>query len=135
LDVITFFDVALFSFLTGNADMHLKNFSLIALENGEFGLAPAYDLISTRLMPIHDEEEMALTVNGKKARLTRNDFVAMGETLKIQRKAIENSFERLSQAIPKMKEILEASFLSVELKGRYLRLVHERAEVLQLLER
>ncbi len=130
LDVLTFFDIALFSFLTGNADMHLKNFSLMTRKNGEVGLAPAYDLISTQLLPIHDAEEMALTVNGKKARLTREDFEAMGETLKIQKKAIENSFEKLQRAIPKIKDGVKASFLSSELKSRYEELIELRAGIL-----
>lgn len=132
LDVVNFFDLALFSFLTGNADMHLKNFSLLTQENGEVGLAPAYDLVSTRLMPINDAEEMALTCNGKKSRLTREDFEAMGATLKIQNKAIENSFERLGRVLPEMKSIISSSFLSVDLKTRYEELIDLRAGVLKL---
>jgi serine/threonine-protein kinase HipA len=132
LDVVTFFDLALFSFLTGNADMHLKNFSLVTHESGEVGLAPAYDLISTRLMPIDDAEEMALTINGKKARLTRKDFEVMGETFKVQRKAIENSFDRLACAIPKIKAMVSRSFLSTALKSKYLELINSRATILRL---
>jgi serine/threonine-protein kinase HipA len=132
LDALTFFEIALFSFLTGNADMHLKNFSLIRNENGEVGLAPAYDLISTQLMPIHDLEEMALTVNGKKARLTRRDFEALGATLKIQEKALKNSFGRLSRAIAEMRSTLDRSFLSAELKNKYQELITSRAIVLEL---
>ncbi|MBI2604533.1 MAG: HipA domain-containing protein [Deltaproteobacteria bacterium] len=133
LDAVTFFDLALFSFLTGNADMHLKNFSLMTKETGEIGLAPAYDLISTRLMPIEDAEETALTINGKKARLSREDFEAMGETLKIQKKAVENSFERLDRAIPKIKSVVSASFLSTDLKNRYEELIRSRAEILRII--
>jgi serine/threonine-protein kinase HipA len=131
LDVVTFFDVALFSFLTGNADMHLKNFSLITTESGRVGLAPAYDLISTRLMPIDDSEEMALTCNGKKSRLTRDDFITMGITLKIPEKAIENSFERLEKALPKIKLVINASFLSQDLKHEYEKLIDSRADILK----
>lgn len=132
LDVVTFFDVALFSFLTGNADMHLKNFSLMTKETGEIGLSPAYDLVSTRLMPINDDEEMALTVNGKKSRLAREDFEKMGEILKIQGKAVENSFERLGRAVPKIKSIVSTSFLSADFKKRYEDLIIARAEILRL---
>jgi serine/threonine-protein kinase HipA len=130
LDAVTFFDLALFSFLTGNADMHLKNFSLMMTENRTIGLSPAYDLISTRLMPIDDTEEMALTCNGKKSRLTRHDFLTMGVTLKIPKKAVENGFERLREALPKMKMVVNTSFLSQELKAKYEELVRVRAEIL-----
>lgn len=110
--------------------MHLKNFSLMAKGNDEFGLAPAYDLISTRLMPISDPEEMALTVNGKKARLKREDFEALGKTLKIPEKAIKHSFERLRRSLAKMNSWIGASFLSSGLKTRYGDLIQARAEVL-----
>ena len=130
LDVVTFFDLTLFSFLTGNADMHLKNFSLVTKGKGDTSLAPAYDLISTRIMPIADNEEMALTLNGKKARLRKKDFEALAETLKIPKKAVENSFERLHRAIPKMKSILEASYISRDLKIKYEELILLRAKLL-----
>lgn len=132
LDGVIFFDLALFSFLSGNADMHLKNFSLVTRETGEIQLAPAYDLISTRLLPIDDSEEMALTVNGKKARLTREDFEVMGETLKIPKKAVQNSFERLAGALPKIRSVINASFLSPNLKNQYEEIIQSRARVLRL---
>ena len=50
LDALTFFEVALFSFLTGTADMHLKNFSLLDYRTVMTGLSPAYDMLSTRLV-------------------------------------------------------------------------------------
>ena len=130
LDMITFLDIALFSFLTGNADMHLKNFSLMTTESGDVELAPAYDLISTRLMPIRDTEEMALPLNGKKSRLTLNDFRKMAETLKISQKVFENRVRHLEEAIPKMRKRIEKSFLSFELKKQYGDLLSKRSAVL-----
>jgi serine/threonine-protein kinase HipA len=130
LDAVTFFDLNLFSFLTGNADMHLKNFSLMNNESGETVLSPAYDLLSTKLMPINDKEEMALTVNGKKAKLKRKDFIALGESLQIPGKAIENSFLRILKPISEMKMIVKNSFLSNELKKRYSELLDSRRKVL-----
>ena len=70
LDRINFFELLLFCFLTGNADMHLKNFSLLRHEEG-YRLAPAYDLLPTKLVLPADMEESALTVDGKKRRLDR----------------------------------------------------------------
>ncbi len=131
LDVVTFFDLAIFSFLTGNADMHLKNFSLITHDNGEVGFAPAYDLVCTRILPLDDAEEMALTVNGKKSKLTRKDFEVFGEALKIPKKVREKSFERLSESRPAFVSLLLSSFLSEGLKAQYLRLVEERARTLK----
>jgi serine/threonine-protein kinase HipA len=132
LDVVSFFDLALFSFVTGNAGMHLKNFSLISKKVGEAQLAPAYDLVATRLLPLNDSEEMALAVNGKKSNLNRNDFLSLGEALQIPVKAIENSFTRLAKALPKMKTILGISFLSAGLKRRYEKLIDDRAKTIGL---
>ncbi len=131
LDAIRFFDLNLFCFLTGNADMHLKNFSLFRNEIGEMILSPAYDLLSTRLMPIDDKEEMALPINGKKAKLKKEDFVALGKNLQISEKAIENSFARAFKPMPEMKNILKDSFLSADLKKQFASLLDERAHRLQ----
>jgi serine/threonine-protein kinase HipA len=74
LDLVNFCEIVLFSFLTGNADMHLKNFSLIYDSvNGPI-LAPAYDMLSTALVNPADDEDLALTLNGKKKRIKRKDF-------------------------------------------------------------
>jgi serine/threonine-protein kinase HipA len=132
LDIVIFFELAIFSFLTGNADMHLKNFSLIVNENREVIFSPAYDLLSTYLLPINDSEEMALTVNGKKAKLKRKDFEMLGATLRIPEKVIKTRFEKLGKAIPQMKNIINRSFLSEELKDRYHELIEVRAAVFGL---
>jgi serine/threonine-protein kinase HipA len=64
LDALRFFEVNLFSFLTGNSDMHLKNFSLIRSQDGEIRFSPAYDLLPTVLLLPEDTEESALTMHG-----------------------------------------------------------------------
>lgn len=130
LDVGKFFDILLFSFLTGNADMHLKNFSLMTAQDGSIELSPAYDLISTYLMPIDDNEEMALTINGKKAKLKADDFKELARTMNMPAKAIENSFLRLNKALPEIRAIMENSFLSKALKAEYAKLLDTRANVL-----
>lgn len=131
LDAVTFFDLNLFCFLTGNADMHLKNFSLLRNESSEMVLSPAYDLLSTRLLMPEDKEEMALTVNGKKARIKRHDFAALGKNLQIPEKAVNNSFARLLKHIPKMKDVVKNSFLSAELQKCFNEVIDERAKVLK----
>lgn len=74
-DALRLFELALFCFLTGNSDMHLKNFSLLYTPGGEVNLSPAYDLLPTTLLLPEDTEESALTINGKKKKLNLNDFV------------------------------------------------------------
>ncbi|KAA6322641.1 Serine/threonine-protein kinase HipA [termite gut metagenome] len=99
LDLIDYFEVLLFCYLTGNADMHLKNFSLYKNRN-EYVLAPAYDLLSTKLVIPKDSEELALTLNGKKQKLTRTDFDNLLKSLKVEDKAIENVYEKFRKVLP-----------------------------------
>jgi len=70
LDKIFFFELALFSFITGNNDMHLKNFSMIESPSG-WVLSPAYDLLNVSIILPGDNEELALTLVGKKKKLSR----------------------------------------------------------------
>lgn len=118
LDVINFWEVVLFSWLTGNADMHLKNFSLFRPKDN-YMLAPAYDLLSTALAMPDDDEELAFTLNGKKKRIKREDFGKAMRDSGMDEKAIANLFTRFSQVIPKWHELIKASFLPRDLQEAY----------------
>ena len=126
LDLVNFWEVVVFSWLTGNADMHLKNFSLFNPDTG-YALTPAYDLLSTALVMPEDTEELALTLNGKKRKLRRPDFVktmlASGLTEKVIA-AMERKFRR---TLPGWLATIDASFLSDGMKREYKRLVLRRA--------
>lgn len=126
LDLINFFELVLFSFLTGNADMHLKNFSLI--HQPEMGpvFAPAYDLVATALVNPADEEDLALTLNGKKKKINLNDFIAAFSTHGLDAKQQENIFKKMAKAKKSWLEFIDLSFLSEEMKLSYKNLVHER---------
>lgn len=118
LDVVNFWEVVLFSWLTGNADMHLKNFSLFRPIK-DYMLTPAYDLLSTALAMPEDDEELALTLNGKKKRIKREDFEKAMSDSGMDKKAITNLFTRFSKAIPKWHELIGMSFLSDDLQKTY----------------
>ena len=133
LDALTFFEVTLFSFLTGNADMHLKNFSLLDYRTGMTGLSPAYDMLSTRLVipEKDDNEEMALTLNGRKRNFKLNDFYVFGERLKLTEKQVQNSLNKFSKQLDKVLNFVDFSFLSADLKESYKKLIQKRAERLK----
>ena len=126
LDVVNFFELVLFSFLTGNGDMHLKNFSLLEQPGLGMVLSPAYDLVNTALVHPADEEEMALTLNGRKKKLTKQDFVAAMNTLKLEEKQQEMIFNKMAKAWPHWQELIDRSFMSVEFKEQYKSLLKER---------
>ena len=126
LDVVNFFEQVLFSFLTGNADMHLKNFSLIRKSGLGTILSPAYDLVATTIVNPEDDEDLALTLNGKKKKIHRNDFVAAFNTLKLDSKQQENIFKKMERAKDKWMDFIEISFLSDDLKMKYKHLIQDR---------
>ncbi|WP_289182168.1 HipA domain-containing protein [Alistipes sp. UBA6068] len=128
LDVVNFWEQVLFSWLTGNADMHLKNFSLYSRNQGVYGLTPAYDLLSTALVLPEDPEELALTLNGRKRKLRRNDFVQAMTASGMDEKVIDNLFKKFIKAIPKWGEWIDTSFLPEEMKGKYKTLIEEKIE-------
>ncbi|MBK7408451.1 MAG: HipA domain-containing protein [Saprospirales bacterium] len=128
LDVVNFFEVVLFSFLTGNADMHLKNFSLIRQPGAGAVLSPAYDLLSTALVNPADEEDLALTLNGKKKKINRNDFIAAFQTAGLDPKQQENIFRKMERAKSRWLAFIESSFLSDAFKKNYEELIRKRSE-------
>jgi serine/threonine-protein kinase HipA len=93
LDVSNFYEQALFSFFTANADMHLKNFSLLEKQGEGMALAPAYDLVPTALVNPADTEEMALSLNGKKRKLKYDDFLSAFEWCGLSKKVLDNTLE------------------------------------------
>lgn len=127
LDKLTIFEITLFSFITGNADMHLKNFSLL-YKNEMLSLSPAYDLLSTRLIISEkdDQEESALTINGKKRKLRLNDFLKFAETSGLNEKQIQNSLQRFKDKINEEINFINSSFLNHDLKENYKNLITER---------
>jgi serine/threonine-protein kinase HipA len=126
LDVVNFFELVLFSFLTGNADMHLKNFSLLEQPGMGMTLSPAYDLVNTALVNPADEEDMALTLNGRKKKLKKQDFVAAMNTLKVEEKQQENIFNKMAKAMPKWQELIDRSFMTEAYKEQYKTILTER---------
>ena len=127
LDLINYFEVLLFCYLTGNADMHLKNFSLYK-KVGECVLAPAYDLLSTKLVIPQDNEELALTLNGKKNKLKKVDFDSLLKTMKVDDKAIENVYDKFRKVIPEWLLFIDSSFLPDEMKEQYKTLIQEKCK-------
>lgn len=126
MDVTNFFETVLFSWITGNNDMHLKNFSLYEPQDGTIRLTPAYDLLNAAILNPKDDEELALTLNGRKKRLKRSDFIAAGETMGIDPKIVDRLIGKYVRLHPRMSEFIGQSFLDEELKNRYNELICER---------
>ena len=129
LDLLTYFEVLLFCYLTGNADMHLKNFSLYKPAN-EYILAPAYDLLSTKLVLPDDKDELALTLNARKRKLKKSDFNHLLNTYKIDEKVIENIYEKYRKIVPQWLNFIDTSFLPQQMKEEYKSIIIKRKSIL-----
>ena len=128
LDILRFYEVILFSYITGNNDMHLKNFSLIR-NNEDWEFSPAYDLLNVHLHLPEDKEETALTLAGKKSRLNKKDFIQLGLKFNLTEKQISNSFKRLKKGEKKMLTLIEKSFLTLENQEMYNVMISSRLDI------
>lgn len=127
LDAINFFETALFCFLTGNADMHLKNFSLLTGPDGEIALSPAYDLVCTKVAMPEDRDEMGLTINARKRRLVKRDFDSLANNLKLPTRTTQNIYDKFTKKLPEAIEWINISFLPIDMKEAYRLVLIENA--------
>ncbi|MFI0430912.1 HipA domain-containing protein [Mariniflexile sp. HMF6888] len=127
LDKIFYFELAVFSFLTGNNDMHLKNFSMIESPSGWI-LAPAYDLLNVSIVLPEDTEELAITLEGKKRKLKKSHFEHLGQGLGLTNKQIQGVFKRMFKNKSKAIEWIDNSFLSEDMKTAYKDILEARYE-------
>jgi serine/threonine-protein kinase HipA len=125
-DVLNFFELVLFNYIIGNADLHLKNFSMIEDELGGFVLSPSYDLVSTFLVIKDETEQMSLTINGKKNKITKKDFDALAKNLSINEKQKENIYKKFLTKNNNIEWWIKNSFLSETQKGKFLELIDEQ---------
>lgn len=130
LDVINFWEQVIFSWITGNADMHLKNFSLYSKGEGKYMLTPAYDMLSTTLVMPEDTEELALTLGGKKRKIKKADFIASMSATGLDDKIIENVFNKFIKVKDKWFEFIDISFLPDEMKENYKTIITEKLALL-----
>lgn len=129
LDKVCFLELAVFSFLVGNNDMHLKNFSMINAGD-KWTLAPAYNLLNVAIVYPDDTEELALTLEGKKKKLKWEHFERLGKMLELNDKQIRSIGKRFRKNKPVAIEWIDNSFLSSAYKEKYKNLLEERYAIL-----
>jgi serine/threonine-protein kinase HipA len=128
LDALRYFELLIFCYLTGNNDMHLKNFSLLYLEDS-IELSPAYDLLNVNLVFPKDKEETALLLGSKKSNIKLRDFDALGQLLSIPDKAVTNSYDKFRSGQESVQQLINASFLDDEMKTGYWEIWNNKQKV------
>lgn len=139
LEKVKLLQRCLFNFLTGNEDMHLKNFSLITRE-GKTELSPAYDLLNTTIAflalgkSIEDIEEIALPLKGRKKGLTGSVWwrYYARERLGLNDKVLAKVLNRIQQAVTGWHKTIGESFLPREHQALYSQLLDDRCRILDI---
>ena len=133
IEKVKLFRLTIFNFLIGNEDMHLKNFSLITRDN-KIGLSPAYDLLNTTIVLPNEPEEIALPLAGKKRNLSSKILIDYfgKERLNLNDRVISQVCYKIKSAFSDWEKILTISFLSSQMKTKYLDLLKTRKEIIGL---
>ena len=125
LALTNYMQLLLFCFVTGNNDMHLKNFSLYRPVN-TYQLTPAYDLLNVAIVNPKDKEELALTLSGRKSKLQLDDFLKAAIAMGLEQNVVMHLIENMRKTLPKWKQLIHNSFLCEEMKNRYEQLIMSR---------
>ncbi|MDD4645259.1 MAG: HipA domain-containing protein [Bacteroidales bacterium] len=136
VELLKFFDIVVFNFLISNGDAHIKNFSLLETPDGDFRLAPAYDLINTRIH-LPDDPIFALRKglfkNGEQSgsRLgisTGKTFLEFGRRIGLPDKTVNREIDRFCASYDQAESLITNSYLSEELKNQYRSMYHARRD-------
>lgn len=131
LDIVNYWQQVVFSWIVGNADMHLKNFSLIGDGKGLYSLAPTYDQVSTKLVMPEDTDELALPVNGFQKKILPMDLVQAMENTGVSNKVIERILKHFTLVTDKWNKYIDASFISESQKQTYKKIITKHIDQLK----
>lgn len=128
MDKLRFFELTVFNFLTGNNDMHLKNFSMWLSDFG-WVLSPAYDLLNVKIILPKDDEDTALLLGGKKKNFNKGYFDRLGNVLRLNDKQINSVYRNVDAWLPPAIQLIDISFLNDKNKTLYKELITQRARL------
>jgi serine/threonine-protein kinase HipA len=132
LEYLKLYQRILLAFLLGNEDLHLKNLSVITRDQ-KVELSPIYDFVNSTIINSESSEELALSLFDKKSGFTKQDFVdkLAQKILFIPQSKAEKELRKLLDCVPSWIQMVDKSFLSEEMKKKYLKLIHERSDRLK----
>ena len=132
LDMTELYLRIVFSYVVGNSDMHLKNFSLIETEvgSGDYVLSPAYDLLPINVIMPEDTEQLAIPMNGKKRNVRRKDFLIFADVCGLSRISAEKMISLVVKNKDKMKKMCDESYIPEKMKSDFNHLIEERMLIL-----
>lgn len=123
LDKTNLFKIVYFSFITGNSDMHLKNFSFLCQQPNKYVLSPSYDLLCTRIAIPSDKEDLALNLNGKKMNLSKKDFDKFAESLGLSQIAENKIMKAIQDKMTSFATIIKNGYMNESQKNELIHLM------------
>lgn len=141
VELINFFRLVLFNYIVANGDAHLKNFTLMESDQGDYLLAPAYDLLCTSLhindtdLGLHNglyEGDMGEAPYLNYGIYTYGSFMLFAKKIGLQPTIAEQVIDQSMKAVLPATNMIERSFLSPEGKKRYIEIIGERLQRLKL---
>lgn len=132
LDLSELFLRLVFCFVTGNSDMHLKNFSLIEtkVRSAKYVLSAAYDLLPVNIIIPEDKEQTALTLNGRNTKIRRKDFAEFANYSGIQKNAADRMIDKVISMKDMYLKMCEDSYLPEDMRENLMMLIRERTDTL-----
>lgn len=133
-DLERFFERALFAWLIADGDWHLKNMAVLRIAKPKsqkfdvVSLAPVYDVVTTRAFPRFRNDQLALTVNGKRDKLRLEDFRRFGATVGV---GSDRAYELTKSFTEKFDQYVAAQAPTNETVARALAIWRERLESLK----
>lgn len=128
IEIEKYFALVVFNYAFSNGDAHLKNFSLLETNSGDYTLSPAYDLVNTR---IHvDDTDFALNRRlfrdnfqsatwRKNGHAAASDFIELGKRIGIQEKRIGLLLNPFLEKQVHVESLIARSFLNAPAKRAY----------------
>lgn len=132
IELVKYFDLVLFNFVFANGDAHVKNFSVLQTSQGDYRLAPAYDLINT-LIHIPGSLIFALDKGlypgwNKEIGVYRSDFIRFGSLIGLDEIVVKREIDRFCADYPLAEQLVAHSFLSDRLKESYWNIYQTRVK-------
>lgn len=133
IESVKLYKLLVFNYLFSNGDAHLKNFSLVETQLGDFRLSPAYDLLNSR---IHiDDRDFALEEGLVPKNIARgkvlNQFLQLADLADIKKSQTEKIFSLLLSKEEEVERLISASFLNERTRRNYLQAYQTRLRKLK----
>jgi serine/threonine-protein kinase HipA len=137
---LEFFRRVLFSYVVGNGDAHLRNFSVLRDADGVVRLSSAYDLLSTHVhLPNESALALDLLADGDMTPsyqllgfYSAADFRELGKRMALPNNLVEREMSRFraSDFIKRTTDLIRRSYLSTAAQQAFLSVVSDRLKAI-----